>query len=228
MRNTYPKDIPICGRTRACLDLVKRQPLKGRIVVDIGSSFGWFEKELLGSGARLIGVEPNKDAVEFAQNYLPRKVKFIIGDALNIPLEDEVAGIVVFFDVIEHLPSGKEKNALKEIRRILKKDGILLLSTPNSRFLMNFLDPAWYFGHRHYTDREITSLLKESGFEILEHKKKGGFLSIAYMLWFYIMKWIFRKVNPRGELLEFLDDLSYTSDNGFFTHLIVAKKGGVS
>ena len=42
-----------------------------------------------------------------------------------------------------------ERKALEEIKRVLKKDGNLFISTPANNF-SNFFDPAWYFGHRHY------------------------------------------------------------------------------
>jgi ubiquinone/menaquinone biosynthesis C-methylase UbiE len=50
------------------------------------------------------------------------------GDALNLPFKDESFDIVTAFEVIEHLYDPQK--ALGEIRRILKMDGIALISTP--------------------------------------------------------------------------------------------------
>lgn len=220
----FPSKIPLKGRAKHCVLFTKQLNLQKKVVVDIGSSFGWIEKELLGSGAKLTGIEPNSDAVEFATKRMGKKAEFILGDALSLPLANESTDIVLFFDVIEHVPSRQELNALKEINRVLKKRGTLLLSTPNDHFINNILDPAWYFGHRHYSFKKLSAFLKKSGFKIQYSGKRGGVLSLLYMIWFYILTTIFKIPQPRNNLFENLYDFSYESDTGFVTHYIMAKK----
>jgi ubiquinone/menaquinone biosynthesis C-methylase UbiE len=175
------------------------------------------------SKAKLIGIEPNDMAVSFAQKHYGKFAEFKVGDALNIPLKDSSGDVAIFFDVIEHVPSGTEKQALKEINRILKKGGTLLLSTPNSHLLTNLFDPAWYFGHRHYQFTKLEKIVEECGFKVQSHVVRGGIISVFYMFWFYTMKWIFQVKNPRSRLLEKMEDNAYNSDNGIFTHYLVAK-----
>ena len=208
MKN-FPKSISLSGRVRTCLEFVKDEKLSGKVVVDIGSSFGWLEKELGKCGASFIGVEPNEEAVSFARANTGSKVEFKVGSALKIPLPDEIADIVLLFDVIEHLPKKSEKNVLYEIRRILKKKGILLLTTPNSHFLSNFLDLAWYFGHRHYTKANLITLLKKNRFKVTNIYSRGNIWSLIYLFWFYIMKYFFRISYPRNRFLEKLDDRGF-------------------
>lgn len=221
MKN-FPKTILISGRVRSCLEFVQAEKLSGKIIVDIGSSFGWLEKELIKSRASFIGIEPNKEAVSFAQKNIDSKVKFKVGSAFDIPLLDKTADMVLFFDVIEHLPKGFEKKALNEINRVLKKSGILLLTTPNSHFLNNILDPAWYFGHRHYRKTKITNLLRRSGFKVLNYQIKGDIFSVIYVLWFYFNKWIL-KLKPKNGFLEKLDDKGYQM-SGIATIFLKAEK----
>lgn len=219
----FPKVIPIKGRVRICVELIKKQDIKNKIVVDVGSSFGWLEKEMVNMGAKkIIGIEPNKDAVESARKNI-KGASFLIGDALNIPLSKNIADIVILYDVIEHVPGGTENQVLSEINRILKKGGTLLFSTPNSHILSNLLDIAWYFGHRHYTKSQITNFLENNGFKILQMSSKGSIFSSIYLIWFYIAKRIFNISMPRNKFLEKLDDEGY--NKGDLTDIfLVAQK----
>ncbi len=53
-------------------------------------------------------------------------------DASVLGFKGEVFDIVLGFEVIEHLKY--PKNALKEIKRVLKEKGICILSTPNKAY----------------------------------------------------------------------------------------------
>lgn len=98
------------------------------------------------------------------------------------PFGDETFDIVFFLDVIEHIHSSPKK-VLKEIRRVLVPNGILIMTTVNlctlkNRLLVlfgrsNYVDLAyWYnnqpfFGHiREYTFQEVERMLRWEGFEI--------------------------------------------------------------
>ena len=70
------------------------------------------------------------------------------------------------FDVIEHLPKDREEECLVGIKKILKDGGLLVISTPNNSLLSKILDPAWYFGHRHYSKNVIIGILSKVGFKV--------------------------------------------------------------
>lgn len=179
------------GRMRVCLELTKAQNLKGRVLVDIGPSFGWLEKEIVNMGLKkIIGVEPNDRALRFARKNIP-SAEFRRGNALQTGLPNSFSDVLILFDVIEHVPKHSENNVFDEARRILKRGGTLLLSTPYNHFLNNLLDPAWYFGHRHYSVSGIIDLLEKSGFKVERFEIKGKIFAPIYMIWFYINKWMF-------------------------------------
>lgn len=205
----FPKEVLISGRVRVCLDLVKRFSLRGKVVVDIGSSFGWLEKELIKEKPKtLYGIESNKAAVDFARTNVPG-VEFIHGDGAKIPLKKSSADLLILFDVLEHVPAGSENTLLGEINRVLKKGGTLLLSTPNQHFLSNLFDVAWYFGHRHYSKETVSKMLAENGFKVAQLETKGSILSSLYLTWFYIAKRILGTNQPRSSFFEKLDDDGY-------------------
>lgn len=219
----FPKEVPHSGRVKVCLDLVKRQKINGKVVVDIGCSFGWLEKEIVKlTPKKIIGVEMDKEAVDFAKRNV-KGVQFLEGSALELPLPNNFADIICFFDVIEHVPKTKERTSLKEINRILKKGGILLLSTPNKNLFSNILDIAWYFGHRHYSKKEVKDLLENSRFKIENIMIRGSILSSLYLTWFYITKRLLNNSQPKNSFFERLDDLGYKQD-GITDIFLVARK----
>ncbi len=223
MKKDFPKKIPINGRVRICVEMVKKQKVTDNIVVNIGSSFGWLEKEIqILKPERLIGIEINQEAVKFARQNVPG-VGFLVGDALDLPLESNLADLAFLFDVLEHVPKGTEHQALKETNRVLKKGGILLLSTPNSHPVSNILDLAWYFGHRHYSKDKISKLLKKAGFKITYIESKGNIFSSLYLTWFYICKILFRINQPRNVFFEKVDDQGY-KNQGITDIFLVAQK----
>ena len=102
-----------------------------------------------------------------------------------IPEGDWAFRAVIFLEVLEHM-SGGVPQALAEMRRVLARGGILVLSTPNLAQFRNrvkllkgksvnwpldgakmFFDkPAHLRHNREYTAREVSFLLREAGFLI--------------------------------------------------------------
>ena len=197
--------------------------IRGKNILDIGSSYGWFEKFAIESGCKLIvGIEPEEKFFYEAQKEVPEAI-FKKGTALDIPAKDKSFDLVVMFDVIEHIPKGTEMIALKEIKRSLKPQGILILSAPLRFWLTNIMDPAWYFGHRHYNEIQLGRILKETGFKIEKIEKRGGFFEMISAIFLYIFKWIFRREVPFKKFLEQKRDEEYlVKKDGFMTIYIRA------
>lgn len=213
---------PIIGRVRCCLELVRSTTLKEKVLLDVGSTFGWLEKELdKDELKKIIGIEPNEGALQIARKEAP-KADFFKASAERIPVKDSSIDVATFFDVIEHVPVGSETHVLKEINRTLRQKGLLLLSTPNNHWLANILDPAWLLGHRHYSRKSLDTLLISSGFEIETCETKGGVISLLALITFYLFKWVL-KIPESPNWLNQLDDQSYNG-RGLATIFIKAKK----
>lgn len=199
--------------------------VRGLNVLDVGSSFGWFENFAVKNGVKkIVGIEPDEQQFYKAQKEVPAAI-FKKGSALKIPEKDSSFDKVVMFDVIEHIPVGTEVLALKEIHRVLKPNGTLILSTDYDTFVSKMFDPAWYFGHRHYNEERLKKLFKKAGFVITQIEKRGGFFEIVGTILLYIFKWVFKSEIPFKSFIEMQKSVEYLQrKNGIVTIFVKAKK----
>ncbi|WP_434212946.1 glycosyltransferase [[Pseudomonas] boreopolis] len=124
-----------------CLSLVQ-----GRDVLDVASGEG-YGSAMLASRARSVrGVDISQEAVEHAAARYAGigNLKYLQGSAAAIPLADDSVDVVVSFETIEHLLEQEEMMA--EIRRVLRADGILVMSSPNKEV---YSDRAGYHNEFH-------------------------------------------------------------------------------
>ncbi|RLG14617.1 MAG: hypothetical protein DRN71_02855 [Candidatus Nanohalarchaeota archaeon] len=212
----------LTGRHKRCMQLCG---VKGKRILNIGCSFGWFEMFALKNGCKeIIGVDTGINDLKDAKNKVKdNRVKFLQASALNLSqFKNNYFDLVTLFDVIEHIPKNTEMKCLLEVKRVLKKNGELIISTPNSSFFSNLLDPAWYFGHRHYSKNKLNQILNKSGFKCVEYTYGGGFYEIFAMILLYIFKWIFRYEIPFKKWFDEKRDNEYiSSKNNVFTTLFV-------
>ena len=105
--------------------------VKDKAVLDIASGAGYGSAILASAAKSVVGVDVSAEAVEHAKETYGdiRNLKYIQGDATNIPFPKETFDVVVSFETIEHLLPQTEMVA--EIRRVLKPDGVLIISSPN-------------------------------------------------------------------------------------------------
>lgn len=97
-------------------------------ILDAGCGTG-YGSNLLASKGRVIGIDSNNEVIRYAKKNYGDKVNFLSGDITKLQFMSEEIDCICAFEVIEHL-----KNPIKflaEAKRILKKNGIIFLSTPN-------------------------------------------------------------------------------------------------
>lgn len=169
-----------------------RQYIQKKKVLDIGCWTGQLEKLISQETKELIGLEPNINAVRVARKTIP-DVSFFTGTAEKLPFKDSSFDTVIFLDVIEHIPAQTELMCLKEINRVLKPKGILILSTGYKHPLGILFDPSfWAFGHRHYGKDELKNMLLQTGFYNKRVITSGKFWRIATFNISMVAKHIFK------------------------------------
>ena len=95
----------------------------------------------------------------------------VVGSVFDLPFNDEEFDTIISTQVLEHVE--KPWIMIKEIHRVLKKDGHCILTAP---FLGPYhADPYDYF---RYTKEGIKSLFKNQGFQIVECKAYGKVFTV--------------------------------------------------
>ncbi|OGD86268.1 hypothetical protein A2164_03785 [Candidatus Curtissbacteria bacterium RBG_13_35_7] len=110
-------------------------PVKGKLVLDIGCSTGYLGSILQKKGAKVFGIDISKNAVKEARKQLFSAQELDLNEQ-KLPFKKNYFDLIIASEIIEHL--FEPEKILKEIHRILKINGYLLITTPN------FL----YWGHR--------------------------------------------------------------------------------
>jgi len=100
-------------------------------ILDVGCGTG-YGSAILSEKAKVIGIDNNREAIEFAKKNYGKKITFKIGTAENLTIKNNAFETVLAFEVIEHLKY--PQIALNEIKRVLKPEGKFILSTPNIKF----------------------------------------------------------------------------------------------
>ncbi len=148
-------------------EVVYRQLLErcaGRVVLEAGSGEGYGANMIADVADKVIGLDYDTSAVEHVRARYPR-IDMRQGNLADLPLSDASVGIVVNFQVIEHL--WDQAQFLAECYRVLTPGGELLISTPNRITFSPGRDtPLNPFHTRELNAAEMTELLEEAGFVV--------------------------------------------------------------
>jgi 2-polyprenyl-3-methyl-5-hydroxy-6-metoxy-1,4-benzoquinol methylase len=110
-------------------DYFGKSKLKNLTLLDIGSSTGIMDSILARKLKKVIGIDIDKKAVDFAKKLERENLKFMVEDAMNLSFKDNSFDVVVCTQVYEHVPSAKR--LFLEIYRVLKPGGVCYLAAIN-------------------------------------------------------------------------------------------------
>ncbi|MGN7169707.1 rhamnan synthesis F family protein [Paenibacillus cellulositrophicus] len=106
--------------------------VSGKVVLDAACGEGYGSDLLARNAEEVIGIDISKEAIEWASEHYKRKgLEFLQNDITTLPFPDNYFDVVVSFETIEHVDSRMQESFLFEIRRVLKDNGLLIISTPN-------------------------------------------------------------------------------------------------
>ncbi|WP_277809983.1 glycoside hydrolase family 99-like domain-containing protein [Chromohalobacter canadensis] len=110
--------------------LLARRHVEGLAVLDIASGEGYGSHLLAERAASVVGVDIDRDSIAHAKaTYQRENLEYLIGDCADIPLPNDSFDVVVSFETIEH--HDRHAEMLEEIKRVLRPDGLLILSSPD-------------------------------------------------------------------------------------------------
>ncbi len=144
--------------------LLRRWAPVGKLM-DVGCGDGAFLSRMKKAGFEVVGVEASDMAASRART---RGINVEVGNLENLSFLDETFDVITLWQVLEHLPNPRE--ILETCRRLLKPDGVLVVSVPNFASLQRLVFCGRWFHldvprHRvHFEPNTINRILKNCGF----------------------------------------------------------------
>ncbi|WP_125722356.1 class I SAM-dependent methyltransferase [Flavobacterium ustbae] len=146
--------------------------ITNKVVLDIACGEGYGSNLMSKDASFVYGVDIDDDTIGKAKlKYNEENLEFRVGSADKIPLESNSVDVVVSFETLEH--HDKHEEMMLEVKRVLRKDGILIISTP---------DKLHYSDDRNFNNKFHIKELYKNDFKelVLRHFHKMQLLTQVY------------------------------------------------
>lgn len=189
-------------------------PAHGNLkILDVGCGTGVNAKYFKEMGHDVFGIDISKVAID---NFVKTGFDGMQCDILKgIPKEDNSFDLVFASEVIEHVED--YEFFLSELRRVLKKDGLLVLSTINSAFwpfrilavLGKTLSEVQHPGHiRFFSKRTLAKSIKDAGFHSINTSARHMYLILSGR--------IFERLTPLLKKMTFTKEMRFKTMRPFW------------
>jgi len=176
----------IASFVKAICDRVKDRRAR---ILDVGCGTGANLMRLADFGDAE-GVDISPDALKFCRERGLNNVK--LGAAESLPYEDHEFDLVTSFDVVEHMDD--DVAGLREMRRVLRPGGRVLLFVPTFMFLWGVQDEVSNH-RRRYRLNELREVVTAAGFEV----ERTTYANITFFLPVLLVRKFMRLTGIRTE-----------------------------
>lgn len=133
--------------------------VEGLNVLDAACGEGYGSYLLSTKAKHVTGVDIAKEAIIHAtKHYQKDNIEFVESDVITMDFDDNTFDAVVSFETLEHL--GQQEQLISEFKRVLKPDGILIISTPDKKEYSDKMDFDNEFHVKELYRNEFADLLK--------------------------------------------------------------------
>jgi ubiquinone/menaquinone biosynthesis C-methylase UbiE len=160
--------------------------------IDIGCSSGYMLEDVVNRfpNANTVGADYFSDGLIHCHNRLPSVPLFQM-DIVNCKFQGNLFDAVTCLNVLEHIQADDE--ILKQIFRILKPTGILVITVPLGPHLYDMFDEI-HFHIRRYTRKELKHKVQRAGFRILKMNSFGVFIYPTFYVCKKYNKFVYGKL----------------------------------
>lgn len=191
-------------------EICKQLPNKPPHILDVGCGTG-ANLLLLSKFGDAEGVDVSADALSFCRERGLEKVKQ--GTAEQLPYDEATFDLVTALDVVEHLDD--DLAGLKEMRRVLRPDGRVLIFVPTFMFLWGLQDDVSNH-RRRYRMSELRAVLEQAGFEV----ERTTYANITFFLPILVMRKLMRLTGIKAESE---NNINVTALNGVLSRVLGAE-----
>lgn len=135
----------------------------GKMILDAACGEGYGSSLLAANAAKVTGLDIDPSVIRNArEKYGGPNLSFLAGDIGCLPFENACFDMVVSFETIEHVDIPTQEAFLREIRRVLKPRGLLLISTPNKAVYTDRVGGTNHFHIREFYVEEYRGFLRNA------------------------------------------------------------------
>ncbi|HEX4139147.1 MAG TPA: class I SAM-dependent methyltransferase, partial [Candidatus Methylacidiphilales bacterium] len=162
-------------------------PADGKIVVDVGCSWGRWSVAAARAGYFPVGLDVHIDALAAAKRVsreLSAKTAQACGDVSVLPFRSGAIDVVFSYSVLQHIDREKVGRFFGEVARVLRPGGVCLVQLPNAFGLYSIVRQAkrgfreaaaGTFEMRYWTRSGIRAAIEEAGLRDLRLRADGFF-----------------------------------------------------
>ena len=148
--------------------------------MEAGCGLGRWVIPLSENGYEVTGIEIEPEAINIIKkNYISNNLNLVVGDIFKVPFNNKYFDVVISLGVLEHFEEEEVLNrALREHIRVLKDDGMFLVTVPFLSFIRlivhapyvkllsvvrYFKNKKEYFSEYRYSKNEFIKVLENNG-----------------------------------------------------------------
>lgn len=174
-RYEWSAAVGMLGRRRQVYDgLVALSGIgRGDRVLDIGCGTGYLTRRVaraVGAAGAVVGIDPSPSVVAYASTRSPVNCTFEVAGAQALPHADASFDAVVSSLAIHHLPAEDRVAAVREMRRVLRPGGRILLADfreqPRHLRVANVFGVLARHARQHHAMADLADLVERAGFEV--------------------------------------------------------------
>jgi len=193
---------------------IRKKVKKEDNILEIGCTYGYLFKYLKDYPNKY-GIDISEHAIKQAR-LLSQGAEYKVMDAQKLDFRDNFFSLIIAIDVMEHLKNPEK--AIKETSRVLKKEGLFIMVTPNLESCSRKIKGEKWFAYQDKT--HISILTKEQWIELLE-KNNFTIKKIRTIDMFDMPQ---KKIYKALNLLSYILSIPYSKSKGRDNLLIIAKK----
>ena len=163
-----------------------RPAVKGKTVLELATGTGLIAKNIVNAAAHIEATDASPEMIaEAKRDNRSAKLHFSVQDMFRLPYADGSFDAVIVSNALHIVP--QPEKALREIRRVLKDDGVLIAPTfthaENSfsgKVRAFFMKLAGFPLHSKWTSEEYLAFLRQNGWTVRKSVVLKASFSLTY------------------------------------------------
>jgi SAM-dependent methyltransferase len=188
--------------SRINLELANENSSEGSVILDVGCGVGNYIIALSKNNRVCFGIDPLHEVSLLKAQQKAKdedvNIPLIHGVSENLPFGNGKFDMILLLSTFQHV--GDQHKTLSEIERVLKDNGLLLVSVPLSKNIFTFFRKIKKPESctKVFDLRELKKIMTESDFEILKIRGCGFFPPFAHKALFVCYRLFGEKITRKG------------------------------